>query len=79
MTTPKRNLLGMITFVDARKVRRKRDPGRCFRKAGFREVGATKGGLIALQLLPHEMPAPEPSRGMNLMLFEKEGGMPYAG
>lgn len=61
--------LGMITFVDAGKVRRKRDPGRCFRKAGFHEVGATKSGLIALQLLPGEMPDPEPSLGMNLMLF----------
>ena len=26
----------MITFVDADKVRRKRDPGRCYIKAGFR-------------------------------------------
>ncbi len=28
--------LGMVTFVDAGKVRAKRDPGRCFKKAGFR-------------------------------------------
>lgn len=48
--------LGMITFVDPAKVRKKRDFGRCYRKAGFREVGATKGGLVALQLLPAEMP-----------------------
>lgn len=48
--------LGMITFVDASKTRRKRDPGRCFRKAGFRHVGFTRGGLYALQLLPDEMP-----------------------
>jgi hypothetical protein len=27
--------LGMVTFVDPRKVRHKRDPGRCYRKAGF--------------------------------------------
>ena len=50
--------LGMITFVDADKTRRKRDPGRCFRKAGFRHVGFTAGGLWALQLLPAAMPPP---------------------
>ena len=48
--------LGMITFVDTTKVKRKRDWGRCYRKAGFKEVGKTKGGLIVLQLLPEEMP-----------------------
>ena len=50
--------LGMVTFVDAAKTRRKRDPGRCYRKAGFRHVGETKGGLVALQLAPADMPAP---------------------
>lgn len=50
--------LGMVTFVDADKTRRKRDPGRCYVKAGFRRVGFTKGGLVALQLLPAEMPEP---------------------
>jgi len=53
--TPK---LGMVTFVNADKVRRKRDPGRCFIRAGFRNVGHTKGGLIALQILPEDMPKP---------------------
>lgn len=49
--------LGMITFVDPSKTRRKRDPGRCFRWAGFVEVGRTrKHGLVALQLLPSAMP-----------------------
>lgn len=48
--------LGMITFVDADKTRKKRDPGRCYRKAGFRHVGFTKGGLWAFQMLPSEMP-----------------------
>jgi hypothetical protein len=64
--------LGMITFVDPKKTRRKRDPGRCFRKAGFRRAicpnhmiavedcaacnGRTKGGLVALQMLPCDMP-----------------------
>jgi hypothetical protein len=48
--------LGMITFVDSKKVRHKRDFGRCYLKAGFKNVGFTKGGLIALQLLPENMP-----------------------
>lgn len=48
--------LGMVTFVDPSKTRRKRDPGRCYRKAGFRHVGFTQGGLWAFQLLPDEMP-----------------------
>lgn len=55
--------LGMVTFIDARKTKRKRDPGRCFRKAGFRHVGFTQGGLWVLQLLPHEMPAAEFPQG----------------
>lgn len=48
--------LGIVTFVDPSKVRRKRDFGRCYRKAGFIEVGRTKAGLVALQLLPDSMP-----------------------
>lgn len=48
--------IGIVTFVDASKVRRKRDPGRCFRKAGWEHVGYTKGGLVALQQLPSNMP-----------------------
>lgn len=53
--------LGMVTFVDASKVRHKRDPGRCYLKAGFRRVGETKGGLLAFQLLPHDMPPASPA------------------
>lgn len=55
--------LGMVTFVNAAKVRRKRDPGRCYLKAGFQRVGETKGGLIALQLLPEAMPEPQAAIG----------------
>jgi hypothetical protein len=51
--------LGMVTFVNRDKTRRKRDPGRCFRKAGFQVCGETKGGLVALQLLPDSMPDPQ--------------------
>jgi hypothetical protein len=62
--------LGMVTFVDRSKVRRKRDFGRCFRKAGFRECGETKGGLLALQLLPNEMPEAAMPFGMQSRLTE---------
>ena len=48
--------LGMVTFVDESKTRPKRDPGYCYLMAGFERVGRTKGGLVALQLLPDAMP-----------------------
>ena len=57
---------GMITFVDPDKTRKKRDPGRCYRKAGFKLAvcpqhaekqddcaachSRTQAGLVALQL-----------------------------
>lgn len=50
--------LGMITFVDERKVRKKLNPGQCYLKAGFTVTGRTKGGLLALQLFPKDMPLP---------------------
>jgi hypothetical protein len=46
--------LGIVSFVDAGKTRKKRDPGRCYRKAGWHHVGFTKGGLWAFQQLPDE-------------------------
>ncbi len=51
--------LGMVTFVDERKVRPNRTPGRVYLRSGFRAVGRTKGGLLAFQLLPEDMPAAE--------------------
>jgi hypothetical protein len=61
--------LGMVTFVDAGKVRHKRDPGRCYLRAGFSRVGETKGGLVALQLLPVDMPSAEvPGDGQESVL-----------
>lgn len=50
--------LGMVTFVDRTKTRAKRDPGRCFLRAGFRYAGETQGGLVALLLDPARMPEP---------------------
>lgn len=64
---PESPVLGIVTFVDAAQVRRKRDPGRCYRKAGFRHVGFTQSGLYAFQLLPDEMPSPTAPNGALMM------------
>lgn len=66
--------LGMVTFIDRDKVpplhTRKGDVwGYTYRKAGFVEVGETKGGLLALQLLPEAMPTPERAIGAQVGLF----------
>lgn len=51
---------GMITEIDPKKTRAKRDPGRCYRRAGFIDEGQrTKGGLIVLRLPVEAMPKPE--------------------
>jgi hypothetical protein len=63
--------LGMVTFVNTDKVRRKRDWGRCYRKAGFVDCGKTAGGLIALQLLPVNMPAPAMAKGSTMELIDE--------
>jgi len=62
--------LGMVTFVDATTVRRKRDPGRCYRKAGFKHVGYTKGGLWVYQMLPAGMPGADAAPGAQRSLLE---------
>ncbi len=64
--------LGMVTFVDRRKVRPTKVRGMdvwgwTYRRAGFRECGETKGGLLALQLLPGDMPEPTPAHHVSLM------------
>lgn len=38
----------LYTYINTQKVRRKRDPGRCFRKAGWTPAGWTRGGLLIL-------------------------------
>lgn len=52
--------IGMVTFVNTEKVRKKRDWGRCYLKAGFKNVGSTKGGLVTLMLEPKDFPIPQP-------------------
>jgi hypothetical protein len=64
----------MVTFIDASKVqpikrRGKSLWGYSYLKAGFVQVGETKGGLLAFQLLPADMPAAAPPDGAQLRLF----------
>lgn len=63
-------LNGMVTFVDADKTRRKRDPGRCFIKAGFERCGMTKGGLHALRMRGINMPRPTQPLNAQITLSE---------
>lgn len=52
---------GFVTFVDPTRTKHKRDPGRCFRKAGWAPVGHTKAGLLVLRLPASAFPdAAEP-------------------
>lgn len=67
---PKVPALGFVTFVDTERVRRKRDWGRCYRRAGWSVCGETKGGLVALQLLPSEMPDAMPPAIWQPSMFE---------
>lgn len=41
-----------FTYVDEGKIRRKRDPGRCFLRAGWLRAGTSQTGLILLERLP---------------------------
>ena len=62
---------GMITFIDCDAGRKKRDPGRCYRKAGFEPVGYTKvKRKLVLQMLPDAMPPARPPMGSQVELFK---------
>lgn len=63
---------GMVTFVDPSQVpgmRRRTKQGTVmvwgysFMRAGFEQVGETRGGLIALRLRPENVPASNPPNG----------------
>lgn len=59
--------LGMVTFIDRRKVRPtmvRGEPtwGWTYRKAGFVYAGETKGGLMVMQMHPLDMPHPLAAR-----------------
>lgn len=77
--------LGMVTFVDKGEIR-STNPGCCYKFAGFRKAicpdhmikaqdcaacnGRTRGGLIALQMLPGDMPEPQPPYSAQMSLIE---------
>lgn len=42
----------LFTFVNGEKVRRKRDPGRCFIRAGWTRCGESKAGLLIFEAMP---------------------------
>jgi hypothetical protein len=48
---------GMITFIDTDEVESD-NPGYCYKCAGFKHVGHTQGGLVAVQMWPDDMPEP---------------------
>jgi hypothetical protein len=49
--------VAMVTFIDEDKTRHKRDPGRCYIRAGFtRCLQTTKGGLVVVHIGPEELP-----------------------
>lgn len=62
-------LAGIVTHVDGGAVRKKRDPGRCFLRAGWRRVGETRSGLHVLRLSPCPQPEPVHALGGTLPLF----------
>lgn len=59
--------LGIVTFVDARKVR-STNPGYCYLRAGWLRVGETQGGLLAFQQRPEDMPEAAPALGSQYVL-----------
>ncbi len=60
--------LGIITFVNEKKITNKINPGYCYLKAGFKKVGKTKKGLLAFQLSPKYFPTPEKAIGQQKLL-----------
>ncbi len=61
---------GMVTFIDRKKVHPTmvhgvETWGRTYELAGFRRVGETKGGLLAFQLLPEDMPPARAAAGVS--------------
>lgn len=65
---------GMITYVNPAKVRKKRDPGRCFIRAGFKPLACMlptdkHDGLLVLRMLPSDMPEPAPLYQRQISMF----------
>lgn len=74
--------LGMVTFIDPRKVKPTMTHGTptwgcTYELAGFEHVGKTKGGLLAMQLRPEKMPPPAYAHGDEIWLpdFRERGAV----
>jgi hypothetical protein len=61
--------LGIVSFVDASKIREGDIVGRCYLEAGWKPAGFTKGGLHVFQQTPGDMPAPRRIPSGQLELF----------
>ena len=60
---------GFLTTVDAGKVKHKRDPGRCFLKAGFVRDGETTSGKLVFICPVESLPEPEQPMGYTGMML----------
>lgn len=66
--------LGFITFVNPGMVRHKRDPGRCYAKAGWRHIASLLSERkLVFQLPRDEFPTPVPARGQQREMFQAVG------
>lgn len=63
----------LYTYVDPKHTRRKRDPGRCFLRAGWRHVGWTPRGLRVLHAMPEWLECWPLSNPSSLFLDPCEG------
>jgi len=62
---------GIITMIDTKKVRWKKDFGYCYLKAGFKEAGITKVHKhLVLKLFPEDFPNPIAPLKIQPCLFE---------
>ena len=67
--------IGMITLINRKKVKPTMVHGEAvwgwtWLKCGFQIAGETKGGLMALQLLPEHMPPPQFANNSQISLME---------
>lgn len=64
--------VALVTFIDTEKTHHKRDPGRCYIRAGFtRCVGLTKGGLVVVHIAPSDLPeSDEPIGAERVLAFQ---------
>lgn len=60
----------IVTFINAKRVRPKRDPGYCYLMAGWERIGTTKHGLIVLGLARAKFPPAEAPDAAQLQVWD---------